>query len=61
MTKILTLISNIMYMAFMHCGNKNKEEYVNFHVDTNKFVHKEAFWRYDFGGSTSIRVKAKEL
>jgi hypothetical protein len=37
-----------------HYENKNGEEYVEFHVDTNKFVHQEAPRLYEFGKTTSI-------
>jgi hypothetical protein len=30
---------------------------LEFHVDTNEFIHKEATRRHEFGGTTSIRVK----
>jgi hypothetical protein len=44
-----------------HYENENGEDYVEFHVDTNDFVHQEASRRYVFGGTTSIRVKDEEF
>jgi hypothetical protein len=49
------------YTCGYHYENENEEEYVEFHVDTNEFVHQEASRRYKFGGTTSIRVKNEEF
>lgn len=49
------------YIYGHHYENENEEQYVEFHVDANKFVHQLASRRYEFGGTTNIRVKDEEF
>jgi hypothetical protein len=44
-----------------HYKNEYGEEYVEFHVDMNKFIHQEASRRYKFGGTTNSQVKDEEF
>jgi hypothetical protein len=47
------------YSCGYHYENEDGDEYIKFHVDTNEFIHEEASRRFEFGGTTSIRVKGE--